>query len=155
MLASVDPGVRHSAVALWDNGELRTAYLIDLGDKPRERAQGWRKMAQLVRESLPTGDHELVLEIPQVYREAANKGRNPNDLIDLAGVQGAIAGLCGPVVWSPLPRQWKGTAPKRVSEMRVDAKLSDAEKARVRWPIASLKHNVIDAIHLGLVYLKR
>lgn len=119
-----------------------------------ERAEKWRIMGQLVTRQYAV-DSFLVCEIPQVYARDRSKG-DPNDLIDLAGVVGACTQEALTVEWSPVPRDWKGQIPKHVTQARVLDALGAEELAAIDETIpASLLHNVYDAIHLGLVYLRR
>lgn len=112
-----------------------------------------RSVADVIIGTVGNNVYSLIMEIPQIY---VGPKTNPNDLLDLAGVQGAIAGATmAPVEWSPLPREWKGQLPKEVSVARVEAKLSTPEKTLIEWPAKHLKHNVYDALHLGLVFLER
>ncbi len=152
-------------------GQLHWAGLVKnpsiAADGP-ERGEIWLEMAKAVKETLERCNPEgyrahirLVSEIPIVRQRGSGKG-DPNDLIDLAGVVGAICGALGSsnhflldVEWTPIPEQWKGQLPKEVSKQRVDAALSPEEFSRVEWPAEKLKHNVYDAIHLGLTHLKR
>jgi hypothetical protein len=166
---SIDPGLNWAAFAEWDaeTGLLRRAGLVkceyEIGT---ERAEKWREMAWQVDAELGLSDSDeetwLVVEVPQIYKEVQNKdkkghSRDPNDLIDLAGVLGAIISKAqnGKVEWSPLPREWKGQIPKHVTKQRVDQRLQEGETECVEWPIESLKHNVYDALHLGIIYLER
>ena len=166
-LLSVDPGKLKVAYARWD---LDTCLLLGAGlivrkpDVAEERVDQWKLMGQTFWAILSvnrfplTGqlqEYDLVAEIPQVYTGPQAEDRN--DLIDLAGVVGAISAspLITSVQWSPLPREWKQQIPKEVTQQRVDKRLSAEEKAKIKWPAKSLAHNVYDAIHLGLVYLER
>lgn len=160
-VVSVDPGKHKVAWATWDpeTGKLTGAGLVI--HKPEigtERVQVWKEVAYWtdVATGLSSGSEiRLVVEVPQIYTGVRDE--DPNDLIDLAGVVGAIASTIaiGSVEWSPLPREWKGQIPKEVTQKRVDKRLSPEEKALIKWPIKSLCHNVYDAIHLGIVYLER
>src|SRR5260221_1515651 len=159
-IVSIDPGLKKVAYAVWsEDGTLLSAGLvIEDYDPGMERAEKWRKIADyvdLVTGLSNIGDSYLVIEIPQIY--SGNRDNDPNDLIDLAGVVGAIVGkiVCGSVEWSPTPREWKGQLPKEISQKRVEERLSLEEKALIEWPIKSLRHNVYDALHLGLTYLER
>lgn len=152
---SVDPGKHDCGLALWDDtGGLVRAGFVQTPHGGTQRVAIWTGTANAVLAWLRNCKPDLILEIPQVY--GGPRSNDPNDLLDLAGVQGAVAALVGgTVLWSPLPREWKGQLPKAVSQARVNAALSDAEKARILWPTASLRHNVFDALHLGIVYLQR
>lgn len=101
----------------------------------------------------------IVVEIPKIRQRGSGKG-DPNDLIDVAGVAAmCVANLKNSigafVAWAPLPEEWKGQLPKEISLSRVQEKLSKAEKDTVEETPPGLMHNVIDAIHLGLVHFKR
>lgn len=167
--ASIDPGKHACGVAVWktDTGQLIWAGWVKnpfKNEPGKERAERWGDMGRMVAASLGRFTQyaasnvrlSLVLEIPQVYDGYGDEDKN--DLIDLAGVQGAIVGSLGAkaeVEWSPVPREWKGQLPKEISEARVEAKLSEEEKSRIEWPAKSYRHNVYDALHLGLVHLER
>lgn len=99
---------------------------------------------------------DVAIELPQVYREAKLKG-DPNDLIDLAAVVGAIC--CNSLPGRKnvyLPREWKGQTPKAIFIERAKKRLSLEELQAVRLPKAKiLAHNVWDSVALGLVHLGR
>lgn len=164
-IASIDPGKWACGVAIWSlesNSRLVHASWVRnpwQSEPGQERAQIWgdtgRQVAIRLQQWERFGQVNLVLEIPQVYAEVDEK--NKNDLLDLAGVQGALIGALpnSYVEWSPLPKEWKGQVPKEVSERRVDSKLTKTEKDLIEWPAKSFRHNVYDAIHLGIVYLER
>lgn len=154
--ASLDPGLNHCGVAVWINEELSSAELVRVKYQvATERAEKWRLMGHAVGKVIPAGAH-LIVEVPQVYTRQHSKG-DPNDLIDIAGVVGSVvsASFAVEVCWSPVPHDWKGNLPKEVTERRVLNALRPAELAKIKPCPASLKHNVLDAIHLGLVYLQR
>lgn len=162
IILSIDPGKTKVAYARWDRetGQLLSAGLVIRKTQvAEERVDQWRQMAKTFWVCIdPLGKlnfYDLVVEIPQVYTGPQDEDRN--DLVDLAGVVGAISAhtLIESVEWSPLPRDWKGQIPKEVTQKRVNKRLSDAEKGLVKWPIKSLAHNVYDALHLGIVYLER
>jgi hypothetical protein len=140
--------------------ELLAAELVCADhDTKAPRAAQWATMAQAVTRYLDRTIHEtglLVIELPQVYER---RETDPNDLIDLAGVAGAIAHALHErtfeVAWSPVPRSWKGQIPKTVSEQRVLDFLTAAERARIPKLAKSALHNVMDALHLGIVYMQR
>ncbi len=97
----------------------------------------------------------FVFEVPQVYRGAA-RGADPADLLEIAGVVGAVAGN------SPatnrvhfLPRMWKGQVPKDVHNKRVEAALSSAELSNIETRLVTQRHNTLDAVGLGLFFLGR
>jgi hypothetical protein len=158
MKLSIDPGKFKVAYALWrDDGALGYAGLVQAKTFAfLPRAESWKVVAEHFWRTLDMAtDLEVIVEIPQVYDGPQEEDRN--DLIDLAGVVGAIVAnkRVDSVIWSPLPREWKGQLPKEITQKRVDQKLSDEEKKRIIWPAKSLRHNTYDAIHLGLTYLEK
>jgi len=159
MIISVDPGVKATGIAVFDDGELAFAFLARGADWFATAKNAHDKLCErlpldLVEQSLYIG------EVPQVYQARHLKG-DPNDLIDVTLVFAALVGCKGlaPVLYRP--REWKGQVPKRVSNDRIWSKLSDDERQRVELPpgrkktAGALSHNVIDAIGIGLHYLRR
>jgi hypothetical protein len=116
--------------------------------------------------SLPSAypmDH-VVYELPQIYPGQRQKAR-PNDVI-LTGVRtglvvGAIVKSASPTAYviGIEPAEWKGQMPKRVHHERVKKVLSEAEADLVQSACSKLpnglRHNVMDAVALGLHALQR
>lgn len=184
MLISVDCGLRSCGVGVWSNlshGAWTDALEVDLtrrrllgaqlvrnpSDDPHApRAQLWAVMAQAVTDyldrvidvrALLSEAGLLVIELPQVYPH--RRQTDPNDLVDVAGVAGAVTSALHErafsCVWSPVPRSWKGQIPKTVSEQRVKKFLTAHELDLVPALSRSEIHNVFDALHLGIVYMQR
>lgn len=157
MIVAVDPGLRACGVSVWDPWGVLYGAAYVKGPKEGRGPSAWASMAAEVREYIDcTPITHLVVEIPQVYQRAHSKG-DPNDLIQLAGVAGAIVGrLSGaPNMLGPLPAEWKGQVPKEIHHARVRAALTADELTRVALPSAkSLAHNVWDAVALGLWYVR-
>jgi hypothetical protein len=152
MIASIDPGLHDSGLALWtDDGELTWAVLVST---PRHLRgiDAWWTMARDIRERLISVT-EITIELPQVYVRSRSKG-DPNDLIQLAAVVGALAGTLLGKITIYKPAEWKGQATKEVTKNRCLEKLRPDETARIVLPAKSLQHNVWDAIGLGLHHLK-
>ncbi|WP_375757961.1 hypothetical protein [Corallococcus exercitus] len=164
-LVSIDPGLRHCGVALFD---MPSASLLCAGlPKNPEPAHGvlslasWASMAGAVQAWLRPRVHEdpfqLVIELPRVYAAAHQRG-DQNDLIQLAGVVGTLGGALAPVTErrSVFPREWKGTLDADAFIERIKQRLASAEHLRVELPAAQdLHHNVWDAIGIGLHALSR
>lgn len=156
---SVDPGLRHTAIALWKGSRLVRAGLVKntVADSVRD-APAWAAMGAAVAARVASwtdGDFRpgrVVVEIPQVYQHA--RGVNPDDLLQLAGVDGAILGVFGAPCVSYRPASWKGQTPKEITQARTDAALAPEEKAAIEWPAKSLQHNVWDAVAIGLAHLR-
>jgi hypothetical protein len=99
------------------------------------------------------------MEYPQIYRrERGSKGENPNDLLDVACVAGAILATVRALqFYLVYPAAWKGQVPKAIHNERVckhlaPDELRTLEAAKVP---SRLKNNAIDAIGIGLWYLGR
>lgn len=107
----------------------------------------------------------LVIECPE-YRRNQTARVNPNDLIKLAVHVGALKGafeLDGRAWFAEAelvtPSQWKGSVPKDIHGQRIIRALSLKEcevyQTKTHGLAASRKHNVVDAIGLGLWKLGR
>jgi hypothetical protein len=166
LLVALDPGLRECGVAVFDRdtGELLAA---GMPENSMRRARGlavWASMATAVAVFVqaaidelsalrPVASVHVVSECPQVYTAGKSKG-DPNDLIELAGVVGRVAGALGASSeLSYLPREWKGTLDGDVMVERIKGRIDErpVERARVRLPRAADKHhNVWDAVGVGL-----
>ncbi len=141
MLITVDPGVHACGVAWFQGGELiRCEY----------------RSEPLPGGLFPIGDMQqttCISEIPQVY--SGDGAKKAAALIDLAVAAGRMTGQL-PTKYVR-PASWKGQVPKDIHHARVRAVLTPAEFAvynAVDCP-ASKRHNVLDAIALGLKTLGR
>jgi hypothetical protein len=172
VILSIDPGVRHFGAALFS----QEADLHPLDDFDVNNSLG---RAALIRNPIKSDNDPavafaacealhrwlnvdarrvrvVVVEIPRVYPAARQKG-DQNDLIALAGVAYALA--CSVVAAEVrvryFPRDWKGTIDGDTMIRRIEARLSKGEASRIEPTPKSLRHNVIDAIGIGLKYLER
>lgn len=155
ILLAIDPGLRGCGAAVFHDGVLFEASYVRSPAKTGNGPKAWRAMAEAVRifsRGLIIDD--LVLEVPQVY--VRGKG-DPADLIDLAGVDGAIVGRVMPArEHGYKPREWKGAVPKDVHHARIRKTLSENELRLLENSAPpSLRHNVLDAIALGKWWLKK
>ncbi len=155
---AVDPGLRVCGVAYFEDSVLKGAFLAKNPLDKERFPPAWYAMATAVdngldRYALESPD-ELVLEVPQVYRGAY--GPNPLDLIEVAGVVGAVAATVGgKALIGYYPREWKRQEDKADHHKRVLGELAEAEQAAIEACPAYLAHNVYDAIGLGLFRLGR
>jgi hypothetical protein len=171
-LVAFDPGLIHPAAAIFRDGALVAASRVpvprrlakdvsDYGERSRQVAAlvaEW-VVQRLVRDYThqPAPPRELVFERPQIYRAGRSKG-DPNDLIPLAIIAGAVSGILGCRVCAPTPREWTGGIEKDEEGdpwasprgQRVRRRLSDAEFATI-----TPSHDAIDAVGLGLWRLGR
>lgn len=156
----IDPGIRGSGAALFSStGKqlVRAAYVKSparAGNGPAEcLSMAHAIKAWCVFYGVDCSPERLVVEWPRVYTTSKMQG-DPNDLLGLVGVDCALAGLLCVPVERYFPDEWKGQAPKEVMNERVKLRLSADELARIDAP-ASLLHNVLDAVGIGLHYLGR
>lgn len=172
MIITVDTGAKLAGVACWEDGELACAflargkdwedtalntYLMLLERFPRSILEELAvdKDRFLDRRARGASCVELILERPQIYQQRFLKG-DPNDLVLLAYMGGALAGYLntGPILY--YPKEWKRQVPKKIMVERVKSKLSKEEHARVELPRAkSLHHNIWDGVGIGLYRLGR
>jgi hypothetical protein len=165
-----DPGLREAGLAVFKDGVLTFATLVQSKEKKARGGRAWWFMGSAVRAALVNvvylgGEPGIfrkpftfVSEIPQVYREGKSANVDPEDLTNLTGVVGAVIGFLDPdEVETYVPAQWKGQVPKEIHNRRIIATLTPNEQtllANVKCPV-SLKHNVVDAVGIGLFALGR
>jgi hypothetical protein len=167
VILSLDPGKKEAGVALWKDGELALAWLARGNKKTAELLTWHLATAKAVYQGLvehgyhPDSVDTFVGEKPEIYKAQFQKGEQQS-VADLSLVTGAVAGLVQPraaVVY--LPKEWKRQVPKHVVTRRIigdekkQGRLSQEEQSRIELPAPSLRHNVYDAIGIGLKYLKR
>lgn len=134
-LISVDPG-NNAGVAVWDDGVLVGAMLYQ-GTAPLVTCLG----------------NETIVEVPRIYPTGKGTG-DPNDLIQTAYSAGRLTAGASRVI-KVYPYQWKGQVNPEILETRVLATLTNQEHHEVPDLPKSTRHNVTDAIGIGLWYLKR
>jgi len=96
----------------------------------------------------------MAIELPQVYVRSRSKG-DPNDLILLAGLVGALTHWFHGMTFMYHPHAWKGTVPKEIMTARILKRLSEEEQSKIEKSPKSLIHNVYDSCGLGMHHLKR
>lgn len=142
-LLAIDPGVKKCGYALFQDREL-----IECGSI----------LARSVNDvSVVLGSRDrpdiCVIELPQIY--PVSKG-DPNDLISLAYAVGYYqATVSAETQITVLPRAWKGTVKKEVMGARIESRLTEHERKLVPRLAKYRRHDVIDAVGIGLWYLKR
>ena len=159
-IVSIDPGLRNLGIAVHVDGVLYRAALIRNPEKKARDGAAWCAMANETHAWLykyPSSSplygldppSVLIAEIPQIYRFGKSKG-DPDDLIQLAGVVGAVASVVGAKEFVAYrPREWKGTVSGDVFTARAEAALTEKERACIEPCPASLRHNLIDALKIG------
>jgi hypothetical protein len=151
---SIDPGLRGCGVAFFtDSGVLEWASWVK---NPTTKGRGpaaWDTMANEVRK-IPYFEvtRKIFCEMPQVYPGMPKT--DVNDLLDLAGVLGAVTANASAEIFHCAPAEWKGQVPKAMMNERVMKLLSTGELLKV-VSVGALDHNTYDSIGIGLFFLKR
>jgi hypothetical protein len=155
-MIAIDPGLRGSGVAVFNEQTkqlLKAKYVKNPAITDRGPAC-WVRMAQAINGWLEyDGSQQIIIEY-QRLRIGREKG-DPNNMMELQGVVGAISGLF--YEWPPVayfPEQWKGTIKKEVMTQRILNRLTP-EELLVIGPLNSKSHNTIDAVGIGLYHLGR
>ena len=150
---TMDAGLRCCGLSVWHDGRLRGAVLAR---NPLTRERGlvaWHAMSRAAVKALapfvvgPLEEYAFIGEQMVARRQQGNY----NDLLEVNGVLAAVGGLFNEAK-SYIPETWKGTIDGDVMVRRIPKKLDPYEAVildAVECP-ASLKHNVIDAVGLGL-----
>jgi len=165
MILSIDPGLHACGAAVWDTiscNDLIWAGLIKNRvdahpDNPTRLSTLWNGMVDAIDTEMHVlgyAPDRLAIELPQVYVRTRSKG-DPNDLIQLAGLVGALTHWFHGMTFTYLPHDWKKTVPKKIMEARILKRLSDEEKSKIQKAPTGMMHNVYDGIGIGLVHLKR
>ena len=143
-MMSIDPGTKVIGWALWQDSKLFRCGLA--------RGKDWiRTVSNVPKEELEL----VVIEDQQIYRSSSI---DAHSLLKLARVVGGtVFHLQAGDVKLVKPREWKGQVPKKICNSRTLQKLQMSEKVAVELAQCpeGLKHNMIDAIGIGLFYLRR
>ena len=147
MIVCIDPGTTCIGIAVFSESQ-NALVSCDL-----VRGEDWIDTFNRLPdfENLET----LVIEDPRIY--PVSKAR-ANDLMKLAKSVGAIvAKVDAKFTKLVTPATWKGSVPKRIHQKRILRALTAEEKTILnKCPCPkSLLHNTIDAVGIGLWYLRR
>jgi hypothetical protein len=181
LLLAIDPGVTWCGAAVFDlaSRKLFAARRIrGLGFK----SQLWNLIDIAEAVVSFAGEHgdryaAIAMEWPQVYAQRQRGRKDPNDLLPLTALEGAIAGLMGPLLTDTadavlyVPHDWKGSKGANPTARWVLDQLDPVETAQVEdlFPfLAALDtaegadedvshpaHNTLDAVGVGLKFLGR
>ncbi len=158
----IDPGIQCTGAALFHDGELVSAHMIRATDVA-EAIRAAYLYRNLFSQFSPEHSRDATIEIPQSYGAARQKG-DQNDLLSLALVAGAWAGLAvsnGVAVRYLRPAEWKGQVPKEKMHARLLGDVKTRQPGLLTAPERAvlanmpgptgLKHNAYDAVCMGLV----
>lgn len=165
MILSVDPGLRGIGAALFapDTGKLLYAAYLRNPETSGDGAKAWFALADHCYEVLKAKAKELqrpidVYVVELMMRRYKDIRTDVNDLIQVAAA-GAAVGAALPVkaAYSYPASTWKGSVPKKIHNVRILNALSPEERAiyDAEPTASSLKHNIVDAIGIGLYHLER
>ena len=152
----LDPGLRHCGVACFTGRELKWAGLVRNPVKQERGVRAWLGMARAVQAGLPPAFLEsLDVFVTELMQVDGRRGR-VDDLFQLYGVAMWVGhSLASGEIHGYYPRQWKGSVPKEVMGPRIEGRLTPQERLAVSPCAPSLRHNIVDAIGIGLFHFKR
>lgn len=168
-LLCIDPGLRDVGLAVFSPlGRLLRAGLARSSCKAPTRgpvawqaaamaAKAWYYKKDALGERGAFGDpFALIVEGQMINFE---RTKDPNDVLQCNGAAGAMTMIFPdvPVIGVERPENWKGSIPKADMTARIQSRLSESpeELARVEPCAASLQHNILDAVGIGLWYFGR
>lgn len=153
---AIDPSINNCGLAVYIEGELKAFELIkperqfiDVSDyklKARSIVSQIYKIYSLLKSQYT--DTALVMEVPEHFGEGQRGqiARDTGSILKLAFVCGMIYSLTDNTVTYE-PSKWKGQMSKEVVRTRLVSDYPDK-------PIASLDHNIVDAIGIGQKYIQ-
>src|SRR4030042_3107087 len=156
-LISCDCGVHSVALAYWYRCTLHNCYFF----YNESLLQLAKEVQQTFKVLHTNGLSHLVIEKPQVYSSCHQKG-DQNDLINLSIVCGVVISEAARlnidlIIYTP--HEWKGSRPKTIDNKYTLSLLTNDEKKAFEHSVIktakSKRHNVIDAIGIGLKFLDR
>jgi hypothetical protein len=156
-LLSIDPGNNAGGAVFVDNC-LKACGLVSRGWGEAGHLLPLLELQQRFPGAVVCRFDELVIELPRITRGPGGQteGKDPNDLIKLAfGAGRYVERFPHTSLRTVYPSEWKAGVPKRTHNARVILALSEAERALIPKLAASLVHNVVDAIGIGLEHLGR
>lgn len=151
VLVSIDPGKKANGYAIFVDRELVACGMT--GDAS-EVLKHWSLGGVCQARSWP---ELVVMEYPKIYDRRRWKG-DPNDLLPITAAGAHLAGTLHPMRFKiGLPEDWKKQTPKEIQNERDMGVLSPAELEVVEAVgiAPSKRHNMIDAVGVGLWELKR
>lgn len=157
VVVCVDPGLRHLGLAVFRDGALSYAALVTNPEQKVRGGQAWKSMAHAAQAHVTTAnvtaDIFLGEEMPAYPRDSQAVKLN---LLQLNGVLGAvIQAVNAPVVKTYYPREWKGNMKGDKMTEVIESRLFQEEATSIQNCQKSLRHNVIDAVGIGLKYFGR
>lgn len=158
-ILAVDPSLRCTGFALFENAVLTRAGVAE-SHPVRTNIQGvhevFSKIHDLVADRTE-GLEAIVLEFPRIYPKGSKEKRtdsaDPNDLLWVSAVAGALATLAPPKIY--YPSDWKGQS-KKEKTLRLVLQASNPTERSIIESIQGYKrHNAVDAVGIGMYHFRR
>jgi hypothetical protein len=166
-IVAVDPGIHGLGVSFFNDGELKAAkYIRGAVGKasPAHVKEVFDGFYLWASETAIPENAVLVMEWPRIYvggASGASRGANPNDLLWLSAVNGALMSDWSGVSQLVEPGRWKGNMPTEtvvlarvVGTPGCSGRLCSRELLIFRAAYGSLPkslaHNLIDGVGIGL-----
>ena len=157
MILAIDPGLRWCGVAIGDKSGLKAAALVLNMETKARGPVAWREMAWCVGDwynGCSETATEIHVEVPRYYPRQRyvedDKNVDPNDLMELTGVVGAVVSELGSLkLVHYLPSDWKGQVPKKIMTERIRKKLRPEELDNM-ISVGARDHNTLDAVGIFL-----
>jgi len=156
-LLAVDPGINGCGVAFFHKDRLLGCGLERVPDHGTITDRAARSASAALafprsKEWDSSTKRRVICEWPQIYTQGKRGGADPNDLLPLAAIAGALVTVYP--VETVLPRVWKGQLKKNTCAIRIRSRLDAQECWKLDKALyhvtASLQHNIIDAVGIGL-----
>jgi RNase H-fold protein (predicted Holliday junction resolvase) len=153
MILAVDPSSLSAGLAVFTEVRGLLSYAQVVAPKPG----GPQNVAKAIEEIARNYDiTELAIEEPMEFRSKKGRKVKVDNLLLLARAVGATVARINVRTCYYRPTEWKGQLPKRVTEKRIRAILSDNEMSKIKMPRGQKKRgDVFDAIGIGLFHIGR
>ena len=147
LVATIDPGKRRLAIAVWKSSLLQRAFLVEGKDQFATACKAAKKLLGL-------NFSKAILEEPLV---SLRREEDPNDCIAITLTGGLFVGMLNiEELVKVHPGTWMGQRPKGITEQRARKKLSKEELSRIEFPSETKFHaDVWDAISIGLWHFRK
>lgn len=161
LMLCIDPGLRACGCALFAG---RTGILLHAGlpQNPIKRERGpvaWHGMARAVLCWYVSTACSAPTHVRIEGQVVDSRTPNANDMLEVSGVAGACAALwLDAKVSSPgAPEHWKSSIDKKAMTARIQSRLDESpdELGRLDPVSADLRHNMLDAVGIGLKHFGR
>jgi hypothetical protein len=138
ILYTCDPSTKATGLALFHDRRLVSVQLFE--------AKGVHGMLEQIARLTVPREAELLIEAPGFYRFDRAKPENVAKIHQIVGAVRAHFTTSRTVT----PVQWNRGVPKNIAHPRIKALLSRVELAMVESIREAVRHNVYDAVGLGL-----